>query len=180
MNVRLMTLVTHCIQCATVCTAVTTTVGNTQRAWSCNHMHKLSHKIHEHVNCTLEQMNVKHVLGTNTRQIFQVGAAHTTDTDLIAVWSHTPDRWACLTYPGHTHFGITGEGCIILVNIDVKLDEVFPHILFDHIVLVGIKWWVFYTLQLKTLLELIHTILINPGPTLHFEVFGYDLPLNIK
>ena len=87
MKVRV-ALRTHNFESAAVCTAVASTVANAHGTRSSEDVHELSHEVHEDEDGSLEQMDIQHVLGETSREIFQIRAAHSTCT-----WSGATSMW---------------------------------------------------------------------------------------
>lgn len=82
------TLRTHNFKSAAVCTAVASTVAITHGTRCSEDVHELFHEIHEYEDGSLEQMDIQHVLGETSREIFQIPAAHSTCT-----WSGAASMW---------------------------------------------------------------------------------------
>ena len=87
MKVRV-ALRTHNFESAAVCTAVASTVANAHGTRSSEDVHELSHEVHEHEDGSLEQMDIQHVLGDTSGDIFHIGATHSTCT-----WSSAACMW---------------------------------------------------------------------------------------
>ena len=83
MKVRV-TLRTHNFESAAVCTTVASAVANAHGTRSSEDVHELSHEVHEDEDGSLEQMDIQHVLGETSREIFQIRTAHCTCTWSIA------------------------------------------------------------------------------------------------
>lgn len=77
MKVRL-PLRTHDFESAAVSAAVASTVVHAHGTRSSEDVYELSHEVHEHEDSSLEQMDIQHVLGDTSREIFQIGATHGT------------------------------------------------------------------------------------------------------
>ena len=131
MKVRL-TLRAHNFLSAAMCTAVASTVINAHGTWSSENVDELPHEVHEHEDSPLEQMDIQHVLGDTSREIFQIRATHTTSTWSSAasasMWgrhctatSYSSPRPSRLTRVSGGDYSCWG---IVLVDVDVELDEV--------------------------------------------------------
>lgn len=109
-------------------------------------------KVHKDIDCTLEEVDVKHI------SFFPCG-----DTILARSACTT-----CSTTSISSYSASTSTAWVVFIDIDVKLDEILLKELLNHLIFdISISDQMFIISQ---------TILIDPTSALHLQIFGYQLP----